>query len=146
MAWEKIKKIMGVPDDDFLEDDYAMESESEREPERVRTMREPIRKKDDQFLNINATAQLQVVLVKPEGFNEASEIADHLINKHTVLLNLEGANRDTIRRLIDFLSGVAYAQGGNLKRVANGTFIITPYDVDIMGEVLDELKTDGMVF
>ena len=47
---------------------------------------------------------------------------------------------------LDFLSGVAYAQGGVLKRVSNATFIITPYDVNIMGDVLDELKMDRSIF
>ena len=97
-------------------------------------------------MNINATAQLQVVLVKPDDFKEAPQIADHLINRKTIFLNLEGAERDMVRRMIDFLSGVAYAQGGTLKRVANGTFIVTPYDVNIMGDVLDELKMDRVVF
>ena len=73
-------------------------------------------------------------------------IADHLKNRKTVLLNLEGADRDMVRLMIDFLRGVTYALGGTLKRVANGTFIVTPYDVDIIGDVLDELKMDRVVF
>lgn len=95
---------------------------------------------------VNMTAQLQVILAKPEDFSEAPQIADHLINRKTVLLNVEGVDRDTVRRLVDFLSGVAYGQGGALKRVANATFIITPYDVNIMGDVLDELKMERSFF
>ena len=66
--------------------------------------------------------------------------------KRTVVLNLESANRDVARRLVDFLSGVAYANGGQFKRVANSTFIITPYNVDVMGDLLDELENNGMFF
>ena len=50
------------------------------------------------------------------------------------------------RRLVDFLSGVAYANNGQIKRVANSTFIITPYNVDIMGDLLDELENNGVFF
>ena len=50
------------------------------------------------------------------------------------------------KRLIDFLSGVAYANGGQLKRVANNTFIITPYNVGISGDLIDELENTGMFF
>ena len=98
----------------------------------------------NRVVNIHATTQLQVVLVKPERFDEATAIADHLNAKRTVLLNLEAANRELTRRLVDFLSGVAYANNGQLKKVANMTFIITPFDVDIMGDLLlDELESSG---
>lgn len=100
----------------------------------------------NKVVNIHTTTQLQVVLVKPERFDEAAEIADNLNEKRTVVLNLEGANRDVARRLVDFLSGVAYANNGQIKRVANSTFIITPYNVDVMGDLLDELENNGMFF
>ena len=90
--------------------------------------------------------QLQVVLVKPEQFEDALSIADHLNAKRTVVLNLESTSKDISRRLIDFLSGVAYANRGQVKRVANSTFIITPYNVDLMGDLLDELESNGMFF
>ena len=77
---------------------------------------------------------------------EASTIADHLNNKRTVVLNLESTNKEVSRRLVDFLSGVAYANNGQIKRVANSTFIITPYNVDIMGDLLDELENNGAFY
>ena len=97
-------------------------------------------------VNIHATTQLKVVLVKPERFEDASTIADHLNNKRTVVLNLESTNKEVSRRLVDFLSGVAYANNGQIKRVANSTFIITPYNVDIMGDLLDELENNGAFY
>lgn len=102
--------------------------------------------KRNKVVNINATTQLQVVLVKPERFDDASTIADHLNAKRTVVLNLENTNKEVSRRLVDFLSGVAYANNGQIKRVANSTFIITPYNVDIMGDLLDELESNGVFF
>ncbi len=103
-------------------------------------------KKSNKVVNIHATAQLQVVLVKPERFEDASAVADHLNAKRTVVLNLESANKDVARRILDFLSGVAYANDGQIKKVANCTFIITPYNVGIMGDLLDELENNGLYF
>ncbi len=98
----------------------------------------------DKIVNIHTTAQLQVVLVKPNKFEEAAAIGDNLNLKRTVVLNLESTNRDIARRLLDFLSGVAYANGGSIQRVANSTYIITPYYVDVMGDLIDELENNGM--
>lgn len=103
-------------------------------------------KQRNKVVNINATTQLQVVLVKPERFDDASTIADQLNAKRTVVLNLESTNKEVSRRLIDFLSGVAYANNGQIKRVATSTFIITPYNVDIMGDLIDELENNGVFF
>ena len=100
--------------------------------------------KKNKVVNIHATTQLKVVLVKPERFENASEIADHLKEKRTVVLNLESTNKDVARRLIDFLSGVAYAGEGKIKKVAANTYIITPYSVDIMGDLIDELENNGL--
>ena len=98
----------------------------------------------NKVVNINATTQLKVVLGKPERFENASEIADHLKEKRTVVINLESTNKDIARRLIDFLSGVAYAGEGKIKKVAANTYIITPYHVDIMGDLIDELENNGL--
>ena len=100
----------------------------------------------DKVVNINTTTQLQVVLVKLEKFQDASAIADHLRDKRTVVLNLESANKDVARRMVDFLSGAAYAQEGKIKKVAVATYIITPYNVDIIGDLIDELENNGMYF
>lgn len=100
----------------------------------------------NKVVNIHATAQLQVVLVKPERFDDASAIADHLNAKRTVVLNLESSNKDVARRILDFLSGVAYANDGQIKKVANCTYIITPYNVGFMGDLLDELENNGLYF
>ena len=103
-------------------------------------------KKNGKVVNINATTQLKVVLVKPERFEDASTIADHLNNKRTVVLNLESTNKDVARRLIDFLSGVAYAGEGKIKKVAANTYIITPYHVELEGDLIDELESNGLYF
>jgi len=102
--------------------------------------------RNNKVVNIHTTTQLQVVLVKPERFENASEIADHLREKRTVVMNLESTNKDIARRLVDFLSGVAYANEGKIKKVAVSTYIITPYNVDILGDLIDELENNGLYF
>ena len=145
--FDGIKRFLGVNDED---DGYYSDSE-DMYPQRSTAQEddgyqpEPTGKRN-KVVNINATTQLQVVLVKPERFDDASTVADHLNAKRTVVLNLEGTNKEVSRRLVDFLSGVAYANNGQMKRVANSTFIITPYNVDIMGDLLDELESNGVFF
>jgi cell division inhibitor SepF len=89
---------------------------------------------------------MQVVLVKPERFDTVSEIADHLRERRAVVLNLESANKDVARRLVDFLSGVAYALDGKIKKVAISTYILTPYNVEIVGDLAEELENSGVYF
>ena len=133
-------------EDDFPDlsgrgDSGAFSSDRDRGASSSRVREEERRSK---VVNIHATTQLKVVLVKPERFENASEIADHLKEKRTVVVNLESTNKDVARRLIDFLSGVAYAGEGKIKRVAANTYIITPYHVDLMGDLIDELESSGL--
>ena len=100
----------------------------------------------NKVVNINATTQLKVVLVKPERFENASEIADHLKEKRTVVINLESTNKDIARRLIDFLSGVAYALGGTLSRISGGIYLVTPSGVNISGEMMSQIESGGLSF
>ncbi|HIU35601.1 MAG TPA: cell division protein SepF [Candidatus Fimenecus excrementigallinarum] len=153
---DKVKNMVNVSEDDYYDelesDDFQQPAPEEpEEPRRTsRRARERDRDRDrdsgNNVVNIHTTARLQVVLAKPESFEEARAVADNLNEKHTVVLNLESANREVARRLVDFLSGVAYANGGQFKRVANSTFIITPYNVDVMGDLLDELENNGVFF
>ena len=99
---------------------------------------------NSKVLNIHTTTQMQVVLVKPDRFDNVSEIAEHLRSKHAVVLNLEATNKDIARRLVDFLSGCAYALDGKSKKIAISTYIITPYNVDIIGDLIDELENSGV--
>lgn len=144
---DRFKNFIGYPDDGYYNEEEQPEEQSELESYPTRTDDFPTTdKRSNKVVNIHATTQLQVVLVKPERFEDASGIADHLNAKRTIVLNLEQANKDVTRRLIDFLSGVAYANNGQIKKVANSTYIITPYNVGIMGDLLDELESSGVFF
>ena len=117
-------------------DDRLDRPERSDRPERVArgdnygVSAEESERRGNKVVNIRAATQLQVVLVKPDKFENASEIADHLREKRTV----------------DFLSGVAYANEGKIKKVAISTYIITPYNVDLLGDLIDELENNGLYF
>lgn len=150
---DELKKIIHPYDDEDYdyEDDFeepVKESSRSLFDDRKDDRREDRRSEDrhNKVVNIHATTQLKVVLVKPERFENASEIADHLKEKRTVVLNLESTNKDVARRLIDFLSGVAYAGEGKIKKVAANTYIITPYHVELEGDLIDELENNGLYF
>lgn len=150
--WDSIKNIMVIPD----EDDYENEAEEKERSPREKATDEPaytpkkeapaklIKSKSISYSQNNNG--LQVVLVKPDRFDEVTNIADHLNDGKTVVLNLEESARDVSRRIVDFLSGVAYANGGNMRKVAKNTFIIVARGVDVMGELLPEEFEDGKIY
>jgi cell division inhibitor SepF len=143
--WEKIKNIMVIPEDDYEEDyEEIEETSAKKETEAPKKAETPriIKGKNDK----GTSSQMQVVLVKPDRFEDVNNIADHLNARKTVVLNLEAADRDVSRRIIDFLSGVAYANHGNIRKVANSTFIIVAHDVDVMGELINGDFEDGKLY
>ena len=140
---DELKKLAHPYED---EDDDFEEFEEAPRKDVFEDRRSKPEDRRNKVVNIHATTQLKVVLVKPERFENASEIADNLKDKRTVVLNLESTNKDVARRLIDFLSGVAYAGEGKIKKVAANTYLITPYSVDIEGDLIDELENNGLYF
>ena len=154
---DKFKRMWDAPDDEYEYDEYGYADEGDdeyeepapRERERDRDRdRQPAPTSKSKVVNINATAKLQVGIFKPERFGEETRsIADELMKTHTVVLNLEDTNKDMARRILDFLSGVAYANNGKIKRVATNTYIIIPSNVDLTGDdLLDELENSGVYF
>ena len=150
---DELKKIIHPYDDEDYdyEEDFEEPVKESRSPfeERREDRRSEERRSEDRHnkvVNIHATTQLQVVLVKPERFDNVSEIADHLRDKHSVLLNLENTDRNIARRLVDFLSGCAYAVDGKIKKVAASAYLLTPYNVEIVGDLVEELENNGVYF
>ena len=150
----KFKRMWDAPDDEYEYDEYGYSDEGEddfEEPaprERERDRQPASSSSRNKVVNINATAKLQVGIFKPERFGEETRsIADELMKTHTVVLNLEDTNKDMARRILDFRSGVAYANNGKIKRVATNTYIIIPSNVDLTGDdLLDELENSGVYF
>ena len=163
MAFEGFKKFMGMipPDEDLEDDEDTMQDELDGEEESVAysyggdtgnldstggtgpysslgSSFSSGREESSKVARIHDDGQLQVVLVKPERFEDASTIADHLQAKRTVVVNTDSLAQDVRRRRIDFLSGVAYADGGTIKKASNTTFVITPSTVGVMGDSTSE--------
>jgi len=157
--FDEIKRL-AIPAEDEMIDDFDDYDEPPRPVSRRERVERPSRPESsyntDSFdddrrgsnkvVNIRAATQLQVVLVKPDKFEDASAIADHLRDRRTVVLNLESTNKDIARRVLDFLAGAAYINEGKIKKVAISTYIITPYNVDILGDLIDELENNGLYF
>jgi cell division inhibitor SepF len=147
---QRIKDMWTPPDDEYDYEDEKQEEETiQRRDHYESSCSESARTATgNKVVNIHATAQLQVVLFKPEKFGEETRvIADELLKTHTVVLNLEKTEGEPSRRILDFLSGVAYANSGKIKRIATSTYIITPYNVDLKGDdLLDELENNGVYF
>lgn len=161
MIWDSLKEEFGKlynrndEEEEYEEEEevsygetpeYTESYEPERRVQRASRRIAHIDNREDKVVKMATTAILQVVLAQPDRYEDASKIADNLNAKRTVVLNLEKTPKDVARRLIDFLSGVAYANNGQIKKVANNTFIITPYDVDVSGDLLDELENTGVFF
>jgi cell division inhibitor SepF len=91
-----------------------------------------------------ATTSARVHVVEPEGFNDAQEVGDRLKAGQPVILNLQGLGRDLQRRLIDFSSGLAYAVGGSMSRVAEQVFLLTPSNVEVSQEEKERLQARGL--
>lgn len=149
---DKFQRMIKPPDDEY-EDYYDEDDEEEgyEEPRRsssYASFASRMDPRENTVVNFNAKSQLQMVVFKPTSFGEETRnIADELLKRHTVVLNLEKTDKEASRRIVDFLSGVAYANNGKLKPIASNIVIVTPYNVDLMGDdVLDELESSGIYF
>lgn len=155
---DKLQKMWNPPEDEY-DEYYDDEEEGYDEEEEYASSQEPrvsepaqsapsLFRRSNKVVNMNSKSQLQVIVFKPMSFGEDTrDIADALMRKSAVVLNLEKTPKDDSRRILDFLSGVAYANSGRIQRIATSTYIITPYNVDLTGEDLfDEFENSGVYF
>ncbi len=91
-----------------------------------------------------APSSARVHVVEPAGFNDAQEVGDRLKSNQAVILNLQGLSRDLQRRLIDFSSGLAYAVGGSMERVADQVFLLKPTNVEVSQDEKERLQARGL--
>ena len=105
--------------------------------------------KEDEYYTISAEDALKgiegegskLILLEPRAYSESQQIADHLKNRHTVVVNLKRVTKDQAKRIVDFLSGCIYAIGGDLQKIGGGIFLCTPNNINIQGKITDD--TDG---
>ncbi len=133
---DKVKIFMGF---DAFEDD-EIEEEFLEEEDAVPV----INRRRNKVVNIHTTTQMKVVLYEPNNFEEAPNIVDDLKNRKPVIINLENIDMELARKFFDFLNGAIYALDGNIQKVSSGIFILAPNNVDISGNIEEELKNKGV--
>ena len=137
--FDKVIGIMGFSDDEPEEDIFEENEREKNAQEEVRSSR-----KNASVVSIHSQKQMRVVVMEPTSFEEAQNIADQLKSRRPVIVNLENAEKTLAKRIIDFISGTTYALNGNMQKVGNGIFLFVPTNVDISGEMRDELKDKGL--
>lgn len=151
----KVKDFMfGDYDDDYEDDEFE---EYDEEPVKELPAKTSARvsdypdvpksrnRKDSQVVSINTSVQMQVVIIKPEAYEDAQDICDQIKEKKPVVVNLEKVEYPVAQRIMDFLSGTCYSLDGTIQRVASNIFVIAPANVDISGNLKEELKTKGII-
>jgi cell division inhibitor SepF len=127
-------------------DDWT-ESEADRPTSRVPAVRQPrVREARPQIEALPSAASVRVHLVLPRSFNDAQQIADKFKQGIPVILNLQGADAELSKRLIDFTSGLTYALNGGMQRVADKVFLLTPRNVEVSAEQRAALLERGGFF
>ncbi|MFZ3101115.1 MAG: cell division protein SepF [Desulfitobacteriaceae bacterium] len=136
---DKVIGIMGFGDEE-AEVDFNGEGEKEEiSREEVRTGR-----RSAQVVSIHSQKQMRVVVFEPKSFEDSQGIADQLRNRRPVIVNLENAEKTLAKRVVDFISGTTYALNGNMQKVGNGIFLFVPNNVDISGEMREDLRDKGI--
>ena len=105
----------------------------------------PQKPRKERMVNFSGN-ETQVILFSPKTFDEAGELMNHLIQNRSVLLTLEGQPTETARRLLDFLSGIAFALQGKITPVSAKTYFVTPQNVDLLGSSAEQPESDGQYF
>lgn len=140
---DKMLGLMGFEDDQEEDEKWVEREQQQYQPEEEAP---PQIKKRGQVVNLHAQRQLQVIVSKPQDFNEVQKIADHLKSRRPVVINLEEADPELAKRVVDFVSGSTYALNGSLQKVGNGIFLSVPSNMDITSELKEQIqKESGML-
>ena len=142
----KIFPQFDVEEDDIYAEDEEIMEMGEREEVKPASREKYEQRTADKTGAVSASrSSIEMKVVTPTKFDAVTQIADLLLEKKTVLLNLENTNKETAKRLIDFLSGVAYALDGDVQKVADNTFAVTPHNVAVSNEdVADEFAEEAI--
>jgi len=141
LALKLVDKVLGFMG--FEEDTGEEEERHDRDEVREE---QPWQKKKEKptVLSLHAQRQVRVVVVEPRSFDEVQGIADNLKNRCPVIVNLEQADSELAKRVVDFVSGATYALSGSLQKVGNGIFLFVPNNVDISSELKEHNKEKGL--
>lgn len=157
--WRKAMVYLGLQDDDEYDLETYDDVAPDEAPPRERTAARPtegagvrplpvgdtmVAARPSVIRTMPSVSTARVHVVEPQGFNDAQEVGDRLKNNQPVIVNMQGIDRDLQRRLIDFSSGLAYALGGSMSRVADQVFLLTPSNVEVSDEEKERLQAKGL--
>jgi cell division inhibitor SepF len=129
----------------FLLDEDEVEYEEERYQEQENEEKSPV-KQQNQKQNVVSLQSVQqsskVMILEPRVYAEAQEIADHLKNRKSIVVNLQRIQHDQAKRIVDFLSGTVYAIGGDIQRIGSNIFLCTPDNVEVSGNISEFLQEE----
>lgn len=152
--WKRALVALGLDDEDEFDDVYMSEdprAQTQRAPEQGPSVRplasEPgsgaVQTRPTVIRTMPSTAA-RVHVVEPRGFDQAQEVGDRLKANQPVIISLQGLDRELQRRLIDFASGLTYALGGSMQRVADQVFLLSPTNVEVSQEEKERLRARGL--
>ncbi len=140
--WDNVKKFaQPYPDEEYDDYDETMDGYEEEAP-RHRSETEPVATAatapkagfNGQVLNINSNKQ-EVVLFRPNSFNDCTKAANDLRDKKAIIVNMENVDKALARRVVDFLSGCAYALDGKVNKIAQSTYLFCPHSMAVVGDL-----------
>ncbi len=136
VGWEAVDE----DEDEFDEQELSAKEEVKEEPIQTHFFNSSKKQQSGKVVNIHTGNQFKMIVAQPNTFDDAQDICDHLKSKKPVVINLEGIEKQDAQRIIDFLSGSVYALDGSIQKVSCDIFVIAPNNVDVSGDLKDELR------
>ncbi|MCX7842783.1 MAG: cell division protein SepF [Clostridia bacterium] len=140
----KMLNFVGWEEEEEIIEEEEETRDEPRQQNYINTGLASMKSKQNKVVNIHSASQLKVVIMQPESIEEAKDVCDHLKNKKPIVVNLEDIEKESAQRIVDFLSGSVYALDGHIQKVAGSILLVTPNNVDIMGDFKEELKNKGV--
>lgn len=137
VGWEAVEE----DEEEVVDQELGLKDEVKSEPIQTHFFNNSRKQQQSsKVVNIHSVNQFKMVVSQPNTFDDAQDICDHLKNKKPVVINLEGIEKQDAQRIIDFLSGSIYALDGSIQKVSSDIFVIAPNNVDVSGDMKDELR------
>lgn len=122
-------------------DEYEYEYVDEDDNQTQETKQKDSKASTKNVVNLSSVQQSnsRVVLIEPRNYNEAQEIADNIVNRRAVIINLQRVDHQQAKRIVDFLSGTVYAVKGDIQKLGAETFLCTPDNIEVSGTISEML-------
>lgn len=134
----KFRTLFSVEDEEYYEEYQPYEAEEQL------TRSEKHEKQDKKnIVSLKSVqSQIKVVLSEPRSYDETQDIADHIVNRRSVVINLQRVDYEQAKRIVDFLSGTVYAVSGDMQKLGPHTFLCTPDNVEVTGSITQMIEDE----